>query len=153
MSSMLCSPLMPAAPAESSDLRQLLRCEISSFFFHIGKGRPQLNLMRPSVALLAAWAALASGFVQRNSPLKSVRLHESTNVSPSHVKFGVSDRSPRASSKLSMAFPLKKEGEETNMFDGPLALTRERDACGVGFIANTKSGGAYSNSSKTSPSD
>lgn len=27
------------------------------------------------------------------------------------------------------------------MFDGPMALTRERDACGVGFIANTQSGG------------
>ena len=26
------------------------------------------------------------------------------------------------------------------MFDGPMALTKERDACGVGFIANTKTG-------------
>ena len=29
------------------------------------------------------------------------------------------------------------------MFDGPMALTKERDACGVGFIANTKEGGVY----------
>merc|ERR1740136_520719 len=29
------------------------------------------------------------------------------------------------------------------MFDGPLALTRERDACGVGFVANTKIGGEF----------
>lgn len=26
----------------------------------------------------------------------------------------------------------------SNMFDGPMALVKERDACGVGFIANTK---------------
>lgn len=26
----------------------------------------------------------------------------------------------------------------TNMFDGPMPLVKERDACGVGFIANTK---------------
>lgn len=31
--------------------------------------------------------------------------------------------------------------EESNIFDGPMALTKERDACGVGFIANTQSGG------------
>jgi glutamate synthase (ferredoxin) len=36
-----------------------------------------------------------------------------------------------------MAFDKNKP---TNMFDGPLALTKERDACGVGFIANTRSG-------------
>ncbi len=27
------------------------------------------------------------------------------------------------------------------MFEGPLPLVRERDACGVGFIANVNSGG------------
>src|SRR3569832_929067 len=27
--------------------------------------------------------------------------------------------------------------QPSNIFDGPLALTKERDACGVGFIANT----------------
>lgn len=37
-----------------------------------------------------------------------------------------------------MAFQSEKP---SNMFDGPMALTRERDACGVGFIANTQSGG------------
>jgi glutamate synthase (ferredoxin) len=40
--------------------------------------------------------------------------------------------------QLDMAFD---QSEPSNIFDGPLALTRERDACGVGFIANTKSGG------------
>ena len=40
---------------------------------------------------------------------------------------------------LNMAF----EGtpKTSNMFDGPGPLVRERDACGVGVIANTKSGG------------
>ena len=44
------------------------------------------------------------------------------------------------SSALSMAFPLK-EGEISNMFEGPAPLVKERDACGVGFIANTNAGG------------
>ena len=38
------------------------------------------------------------------------------------------------------AFQLK-EGERPNMFEGPAPLVKERDACGVGFIANTNSGG------------
>lgn len=41
-----------------------------------------------------------------------------------------------------MAFKLE-DGQKSNMFDGPLALTKERDACGVGFIANTKSGDEF----------
>ena len=41
--------------------------------------------------------------------------------------------------QLNMAF--NAGDRESNIFDGPLALTKERDACGVGFIANTKSGG------------
>ena len=48
---------------------------------------------------------------------------------------------------LNMAFKLK-EGETSNMFDGPTPLTKERDACGVGFIANTKEGGEGSYVSK-----
>ena len=49
-------------------------------------------------------------------------------------------RSDGVSSRLNMAFELK-DGETTNMFDGPLPITQERDACGVGFIANTQTGG------------
>jgi glutamate synthase (ferredoxin) len=41
--------------------------------------------------------------------------------------------------QLNMAFETPQKG--SNMFDGPMALTQERDACGVGFIANTQSGG------------
>ena len=40
------------------------------------------------------------------------------------------------------AFQLK-DGETHNMFEGPTPLVKERDACGVGFIANTNSGGEY----------
>lgn len=41
-----------------------------------------------------------------------------------------------SSTRLNMAWDAK---EETTMFDGYSALTKERDACGVGFIANTNS--------------
>ena len=41
--------------------------------------------------------------------------------------------------QLNMAFTGNEK--DSNIFDGPMALTKERDACGVGFIANTKSGG------------
>ena len=30
--------------------------------------------------------------------------------------------------------------ERSNIYDGPMALTKERDACGVGFVANPKEG-------------
>jgi len=33
--------------------------------------------------------------------------------------------------------------QPSNIFDGPMALTKERDACGVGFIANTQTEGAF----------
>lgn len=42
---------------------------------------------------------------------------------------------------LQMAFD---KTEPSNMFEGPLPLVKERDACGVGFIANTKAGGTCS---------
>ena len=38
-----------------------------------------------------------------------------------------------------MAFEEPEGG--SNIFDGPMALTKERDACGIGFVANTKLGG------------
>lgn len=42
--------------------------------------------------------------------------------------------------ELKMAFDLE-DGQVSNMFEGPAPLVKERDACGVGFIANTQSGG------------
>ncbi|KAL7552362.1 hypothetical protein ACHAWF_015596 [Thalassiosira exigua] len=40
------------------------------------------------------------------------------------------------------AFRLK-DGETSNMFEGPAPLVKERDACGVGFIANTNGGDEF----------
>jgi len=48
----------------------------------------------------------------------------------------------RFGSGLKMAFEME-EGETSNMFDGPAPLVKERDACGVGFIANTKLGDGF----------
>ena len=61
-------------------------------------------------------------------------------VSAFHVAPHHSTRvGPPATTALN-AFQLK-EGERHNMFEGPAPLVKERDACGVGFIANTNSGG------------
>lgn len=47
-------------------------------------------------------------------------------------------------SKLSMGFALGEEQRrKSNMFDGPSPLVKERDSCGVGFIANTQSGDEF----------
>lgn len=101
--------------------------------------------MRFSVGLLASCGALATAFVQQSSPLStkkaSVDVDRTTFISTPVVadeKFV----SPVSSSALSMGFDLK-DGQRSNMFDGPLPLTKERDACGVGFIANTQSGGKF----------
>jgi glutamate synthase (ferredoxin) len=63
--------------------------------------------------------------------------------SPQRIKNDVEVKTPWSQddcsfTQLNMAFDSDKP---SNMFDGPMALTKERDACGVGFIANTKSGG------------
>ena len=42
---------------------------------------------------------------------------------------------------LTMAFD--GTAQTSNMFEGPGPLVKERDACGVGFIVNTKSGGTW----------
>jgi len=56
-----------------------------------------------------------------------------SNVSPSSAY--------NRPSHLSMGY--KYDPKNSNIFDGPLALTKERDACGVGFIANPIQGGEY----------
>lgn len=40
-------------------------------------------------------------------------------------------------SALNMAFD---STQGSNIYDGPMALTKERDACGVGFVANPNEG-------------
>lgn len=39
--------------------------------------------------------------------------------------------------RLNMAFDAS---QQSNIYDGPMALTKERDACGVGFVANPTEG-------------
>jgi hypothetical protein len=61
-----------------------------------------------------------------------------------HVRTGssiatITDGNNRALTTM-QAFQLA-EGETSNMFEGPAPLVKERDACGVGFIANTSEGG------------
>jgi glutamate synthase (ferredoxin) len=61
----------------------------------------------------------------------SLRKHESSS------RTSWSSATEQCSATQLNAFPTDKP---SNMFDGPLALVKERDACGVGFVANTKSG-------------
>lgn len=82
----------------------------------------------PQAAMMAVIAASAASAFQTHF---THHAHTSSNaVGPA----------TRSMTTALNAFQLK-EGETHNMFEGPLALVRERDACGVGFIANTNSGG------------
>ena len=45
-----------------------------------------------------------------------------------------------SSTSLLMAF---QSSQPSNMFDGPAPLVKERDACGVGFVANVNNSGEY----------
>ena len=49
-----------------------------------------------------------------------------------------STTSDAASSTTALSIFHLKEGETSNMFTGPRPLVLERDACGVGFIANVQ---------------
>jgi len=58
---------------------------------------------------------------------------------PSNLQSVVPKTSPAFSDRsqtwtnLNMAFD---SSQGSNMFDGPMPLVRDRDACGVGFVAN-----------------
>lgn len=99
--------------------------------------------MRFTIALLAFCGALTTAFVQKSSPFSAQKASSDVKFTPFVNAPFAADHAPPSFSALSMAFDLK-DGETSNMFDGPLPLTKERDACGVGFIANTKSGGKCS---------
>jgi hypothetical protein len=62
--------------------------------------------------------------------------HQQSVVPKASVSTFSSDRS-QSWSTLNMAFD---STERSNIYDGPMALTKERDACGVGFVANPKEG-------------
>jgi hypothetical protein len=90
-----------------------------------------MKLKHLYVALAAAPVMLEciTGFI----PLFS--LHRATKGSAWSRKV-----SPMSPTNLNMAFRLES-GKESNMFDGPMSIVKERDACGVGFIFNGNKGG------------
>mmetsp|Transcript_6036 Transcript_6036/g.6809 ORF Transcript_6036/g.6809 Transcript_6036/m.6809 type:complete len:1700 (+) Transcript_6036:61-5160(+) len=81
------------------------------------------------------------GFLPSHQSVAKNTASLSPFLNPRHDGFtfigSTADRSNEPWSRLNMAFD---STEESNIFDGPMALTKERDACGVGFIANTNSG-------------
>ena len=90
--------------------------------------------MRQSAVALAVVAATAS-----SSSYYSALAFQAFHAKQRHGVASSSVASSTTSSALT-AFRLK-DGETQNMFEGPLPLVKERDACGVGFIANVNSGG------------
>jgi len=66
----------------------------------------------------------------------------SSKASIPNVRTSLSPDAKDPNWALKMAFDLK-EGETSNMFEGPGPLVKERDACGVGFVANTKAGDGF----------
>lgn len=96
--------------------------------------------MRFSTGVVAALVApMALAFVQPSLTQKQVAF--STSAFDDSTRFSTEQK--KAMTELQMAFDLN-DGQVSNMFDGPTPLVKERDACGVGFIANTKSGGEVS---------
>jgi len=95
--------------------------------------------MRFSTGVVAALVApMALAFVQPSLTQKRVAF--STSAFDDSTRFSTEQK--KAMTELQMAFDLN-DGQVSNMFDGPTPLVKERDACGVGFIANTKSGGEF----------
>ena len=92
------------------------------------------HAMRQSAVALAVVAATAS-----SSSYYSALAFQAFHAKQRHGVASSSVASSTTSSALT-AFRLK-DGETQNMFEGPLPLVKERDACGVGFIANVNSGG------------
>lgn len=93
------------------------------------------------VAPVVTWAflpqSLKNNAIQISSPVRTS--WRSQNVVGGASSWSQDDQC--TFTQLNMAF---KDDEPSNIFDGPMALTKERDACGVGFIANTKEGGKIS---------
>ena len=100
-----------------------------------------MHAMRQSAVALAVVAATASSS-SYYSALAFQAFHAKRHqhhVASSSVASSSTSSATTTTSALA-AFRLK-DGETQNMFEGPLPLVKERDACGVGFIANVNSGG------------
>ena len=101
------------------------------------KERKKMRFSTGVVAALAVAAPMAMAFVQPS-------LRSKTTVGNA---FSMDEKKMnKALTELKMAFHLK-EGQVSNMFEGPAPLVKERDACGVGFIANTQNGGTWKQAS------
>lgn len=102
------------------------------------KERDRFYFVKMTSYFLSIWLCVvsATAFVSK-TPRSALRLAAKQNQvllsnekSSNHHKY----QQPQKSA-LHMVF---SDNVPTNMFDGPMALTKERDACGVGFVANTK---------------
>ena len=101
-----------------------------------------MTCFRALALVLMAPSALA--FLPEST--KTVSLASSTATSTTRSLQPLDSRPlawSNADSACRMAFTTADDETTTNMFDGPLALTKERDACGVGFVANPKLGGRF----------
>jgi len=102
---------------------------------------------RNVATFLTTTLSLACGFtsnpVIKNSILLNEKQQRPILIGDQSINESVNrKRRTFGSTRLSMAFKLEP-GQETNMFDGHMALTKERDACGVGFVVNTQAGGDF----------
>lgn len=87
-------------------------------------------------------AVIIAAVIAASSSSSSSAFHAHNIQSLSKYRHGDHYHAEGSMTTALHAFRLK-EGETENMFEGPLPLVRERDACGVGFIANVNSGGEF----------
>lgn len=98
--------------------------------------------MRLSQLSLVALPAVACAFLPQSiNNARKIALRTPNNGNNEQLSLNQPWSDDQCSfTQLNMAFD---DSNPSNMFDGPMALTKERDACGVGFVANTKSGGTF----------
>ena len=96
-----------------------------------------------SIAVVAAIAAPALAFMNVDVSRRTNKAMVSQQLDQQQLSMLAQLDAENKKSLMTLnAFPLK-EGQVSNMFEGPTPLVKERDACGVGFIANTSTGGKY----------
>ena len=96
-----------------------------------------------SIAVIAAIAAPALAFMNVDVSRRTSNAMVSQQLDQQQLSMLAQLDAENKKSLMTLnAFPLK-EGQVSNMFEGPTPLVKERDACGVGFIANTSTGGKY----------
>lgn len=103
-----------------------------------------LQLAVASTSILLTVSAFLPGHHHRHQgSTVVVNIHHKISSSSWLKKNEIASSTPVSSTQTGMVFDSTSE-PRTNMFDGPLALVQERDACGVGFITNTQvEGGSH----------